>query len=372
MDTDADLVASTLAGDRAAFAAIYDRYADRLHDFTYSVLRDRDEAADATHDTFLIAAERLGQLRDRSKLRAWLYAIARHEALRRARTLGRVRATAADDLEVASAEPSPEATVDRAETIATVWEAAAGLSARDRALLDLHVRQGLQGQALGDAMGISAHHADVLMSRLRDQVERSIGALLVARQGRRDCPELQALLADWDGTFSPLWRKRVARHVDGCDRCSQQRATLLQPLAAFAAIGVVPAPVALRARTLGDLGVGGAGSTLSTSGGWHGKGRGDGFPPWAFRGTRRAACRCSSQRRSRPCSSSPWRWASCSSPGARRRTSRRCPRRRSSPDRGRCSRGARRRTPAAVDHRRPGPVSNRRPPPRSRRRARPP
>jgi RNA polymerase sigma factor (sigma-70 family) len=281
MDADADLVASARSGDRDAFAAIYDRYADRLHDFTYSVLRDREEAADATHDTFLIAAQRLGQLREPSKLRAWLYAIARHEALRRARARSRERATDAGDLEVVSAEPTPEATVGRAETVATVWEASAGLSARDRALLDLHVRQGLQGQALGDAIGVTAHHADVLMSRLRSQVERSIGALLVARQGRGDCPELEAVLAGWDGTFSPLWRKRVARHVDGCDRCSRRRATFLQPMAALAAVGVVPAPVALRERTLGDLGLAGARQAADRRSGWGAGGR-DGFPPAAF------------------------------------------------------------------------------------------
>ena len=71
------------AGDRGAFAAIYDRYADRLHDFCWSVLRDRDEAADATQDAFLVAAERLGQLRDPERLRPWLYAVARSQALRR-------------------------------------------------------------------------------------------------------------------------------------------------------------------------------------------------------------------------------------------------------------------------------------------------
>jgi RNA polymerase sigma factor (sigma-70 family) len=281
MDSDADLVASARAGDRDAFAAIYDRYADPLHDFTYSVLRDRDEAADATHDTFLIAAQRLGQLREPSKLRPWLYAIARHEALRRARARGREQATDVADLEAASTEPTPEANVGRAETIATVWEAAGGLSARDRALLDLHVRQGLQGQALGDAIGVTAHHADVLMSRLRTQVARSIGALLVARGGRRDCPELEAVLADWDGTFSPLWRKRVARHVDDCDRCSRRRATFLQPMAALAAVGVVPAPLALRARTLGDLGLASARQAADRQSGW-GKGAEGGFPPSAF------------------------------------------------------------------------------------------
>ena len=87
---DAELVRAATAGDRGAFAAIYDRYADRLHDFCWSVLRDRDEAADATQDAFLVAAERLGQLRDPERLRPWLYAVARSQALRRVRARSRL------------------------------------------------------------------------------------------------------------------------------------------------------------------------------------------------------------------------------------------------------------------------------------------
>jgi DNA-directed RNA polymerase specialized sigma24 family protein len=87
--SDAELVRAATAGDRGAFAAIYDRYTDRLHDFCWSVLRDRDEAADATQDTFLVAAERLGQLRHPERLRPWLYAVARSQALGRARAFDR-------------------------------------------------------------------------------------------------------------------------------------------------------------------------------------------------------------------------------------------------------------------------------------------
>src|SRR6266508_935022 len=94
--SDAELVSAAMAGDRGAFAAIYDRYADRLHDFCWSLLRDRDEAADATQDAFLVAAERLGQLRDPERLRPWLYAVARSQALRRAPARHRRRPRAGD------------------------------------------------------------------------------------------------------------------------------------------------------------------------------------------------------------------------------------------------------------------------------------
>ena len=54
---DVDLVSGVLAGDQAAFAAVYDRYADKLFDFAHSMLRSREDAADAVADTFVTTAE---------------------------------------------------------------------------------------------------------------------------------------------------------------------------------------------------------------------------------------------------------------------------------------------------------------------------
>jgi RNA polymerase sigma factor (sigma-70 family) len=253
VEGDAELVLAARGGDQAAFAGIYDRYSDRIHDFCHSMLRDRHEAADAMQDTFVLAAQRLGQLREPAKLRSWLFAIARHEALRRAKARRRAVPTEDAGLDVASTSASTEDVVSGRDAGAIVWEAAAGLSDRDRALLDLHLRQGLDGQELADAIGTSPGHAYVLMNRLREQVERSIGALLVARLGRDDCADLRAVLDGWDGTFSPLWRKRVARHVEDCDVCAESKKKLASPLSLLAAGAIVGAPAALREPTLDKM-----------------------------------------------------------------------------------------------------------------------
>jgi RNA polymerase sigma factor (sigma-70 family) len=246
---DATLVEAARAGDGTAWAAIYDRYADRLHDHCHRLLRDRDEAADALHDAFIAAARHLGQLRDPSRLRPWLYSICRHEALRRARRRGRVELTDEID-DMRAVDVDLDRGTSAAELQELVWAAAAGLGDRDRALLDLSLRQGLEGQDLADAMGVSLSASYVLMSRLRDQVERSLGALLIARLGRDDCTELASILDGWDGRFTPLLRKRVARHVDRCETCSDRRSAVLSPAALLAAAPLVPAPTDLRDRVL--------------------------------------------------------------------------------------------------------------------------
>jgi RNA polymerase sigma factor (sigma-70 family) len=249
--TDSELVAGVLAGDRDAFAAVYDRYADRLHDFCWSVLRDRDEAADAVQDTFVLVAQRLAQLNDPEQLRPWLYAVARSVALRRVRARQRVVLDEVGDM--ADTDPGPHRAAEQEALRELVWTAAGGLSERDRALLDLHVRQGLEGAELGQAMGVSANHAYVLLTRLRDQVERSLGALLIARLGREDCTELDTLLSGWDGRFSPIMRKRVARHVDSCDVCSERRRVAVSPWALLAGVPLLPAPLFLKDRVMAEV-----------------------------------------------------------------------------------------------------------------------
>jgi hypothetical protein len=147
----------------------------------------------------------------------------------------------------------PEQAAQRSDLRQLVWNAAAGLSERDRALLDLHLRHGLEGADLGEAIGVEPAHAYVLLTRLRDQVERSLGALLVARLGRDDCPDLARVLSDWDGRFSPLIRKRVARHVDTCEVCTAACRKLASPLALLASVPPMPAPADLRGRVLEQM-----------------------------------------------------------------------------------------------------------------------
>ncbi len=249
--TDAELVAGVLAADRDAFAAVYDRYGTKLYDFAYSMLRHREDAADAVADSFVLVAERLSQLRDPERLRPWLYAIVRSECLRKLRARKRVAFGGEEQLvQMADDALTPDQEAERAAMQKIVWDASAGLADRDRALLDLHLRQGLEGAELGEAMGVSASNAYVMLNRLRAQVDRSLGALLIARLGRDDCDDLDVLLADWDGTFSPLVRKRVSRHVDDCDVCSKRRKKILSPWMLLAAVPMFAAPLTLRDRVV--------------------------------------------------------------------------------------------------------------------------
>ena len=271
LTTDARLVTDFLAGDKSALAAIYDRYASGLYDTAAAMLSDRHDAADMVQDVFCIAAERLGQLREPDRLKPWLYSVLRHEVYRR--TKKRKRATPVDfqdesTPDVASGYDPQEAgeAVAYDELATLVRSAASGLDERDRLVLELSVRQGLSGADLADALGVTPEQSYSLVHRMRDRVEKSLGALTVAKAGRRDCSQLAQILTGWDGELTILLRKRVNRHIEECSTCERTRKKYA-PLALFGAAPVFAMPFGLRERVLAAAipGGGSSGNTSQTS-----------------------------------------------------------------------------------------------------------
>ncbi len=180
---DREVVAAIVAGDPEGIAEAYDRYAMPLYSYCRSLLREPADAADAVQDTFLIATSKLDGLRDRGKLRSWLYAVARNECYRRLRS-GQATSALDEAVDMTAQAVDVAGAVEQAELRQLVRDALAGLNPGERDVIDLSLVQGLDGDELADALAVSRNHAHALVSRARSQLERSLGALLVARTGR--------------------------------------------------------------------------------------------------------------------------------------------------------------------------------------------
>ena len=142
----------------------------------------------------------------------------------------------------------------RFELADLIDEAAGGMSDCDRAVLELAYRHGLEGVDLAAALEMSVAQARTMAIRVRQMIERSLGALLVARRVRRNpglCLELAVILNGWDGDFTALMRKRVIRHIESCFTCELERRRLVTPAALLGTPPLtIPAPDWLRASTL--------------------------------------------------------------------------------------------------------------------------
>jgi RNA polymerase sigma factor (sigma-70 family) len=253
---DSEVVAAIVAGDPDGLAEAYDRYAAPLYTYCRSLLREPADAADVVQDTFVIAASRLAGLRDQNRLRPWLYAVARNECHRHMRATATTVTAPLDtmpDVTDASADAGGE--IGRAELRALLRSAVRGLSAGDQDLIELQLRQGLEVAEIAAMLGVSRNHAHALLSRARDQLEGSLGALLVARTGREDCAALSALLKDWDGELTVLMRKRINRHIERCPVCAERKRRELAPalllgLAPLVALPIAAMPAGMRGHVL--------------------------------------------------------------------------------------------------------------------------
>jgi RNA polymerase sigma factor (sigma-70 family) len=236
--SDSEIVASIVAGEPEGLAAAYDKYAGDLYGYCQSLLHGPDDAADAVQDTFVIAASKLASLRDPERLRAWLFSVARNECLHRLKSR-RASSSLQDAPEPADDSVDVSGEAERAETVALVRAAVGGLNDGERDVIN-QLWHGLEVAEVAAVLGVSRNYAYTLFSRARDQLEASVGVLLVGRAGRSDCATLDSLLRDWDGRLTALLRKRVGRHIDRCPVCSDRRRRELTPALLY---GVSPAAV---------------------------------------------------------------------------------------------------------------------------------
>ncbi|SCL15806.1 RNA polymerase sigma factor, sigma-70 family [Micromonospora nigra] len=238
MDTaaqdDSTLVEALRRGERAGLEGMYRRYVDRLYTYARTVLREPEAAADAVHDAFLAASQRIDQLREPDRLRSWLYAIVRNECLRQLRD--RSRSLPLEEAgEPAADGADPGAGVNAEQVRDLVHTAVAALNPGDREVVHLAIRHDLSSADIGTALGVPTNHAHARLSRARSQLERALGALLVASTGARDCPTLAGLIDGWQGRLTPTLRKRVSRHIESCAVCGLLRREQLSPAALLSA-----------------------------------------------------------------------------------------------------------------------------------------
>lgn len=253
-------------GDQEAFGALYERHFDALYDFAYRIVRTTDGAADVVQHTLARGWERFREGAVPDNVKAWMYVVARNAAIdevRRGRRAVPVPEAAGEGeppspLERLEAGPGPdvdpEAAARARELVQLVWEAADGLGDEQRSLLHLQVRQELSADELADHLGVKKGALYTRLSRLRDAFEEALVALILLRHGRRDCPELDAMLTEMRAVGpSPEVRTAIQAHLEDCRRCQESKRGLVAASEILAAVPPVAVPAALRDRVWGNV-----------------------------------------------------------------------------------------------------------------------
>src|ERR1700727_1357605 len=240
-------VIAAQAGDSEALDSLLSSYLPLIYNIVGRGLSGHADVDDVVQETMLRAVRGLGDLRDPAAFRSWLVAV----AIRQMRDHYRVRQAApAADLTDEVADPEAdfvELTIlrlglssQREETAqATRW-----LDAGDRELLALWWLEAageLDRNELVAALGLPATHVAVRIGRLKEQLT-TCRVVVRALRAEPPCPGLEFTVADWDGVPSPLWRKRIARHIRACGRCRAQHDGLIPAERLLAGLTLVPLP----------------------------------------------------------------------------------------------------------------------------------
>jgi RNA polymerase sigma-70 factor, ECF subfamily len=270
---DKELITRAEEGDRDAFAALYERHFQGLYDFALRIVRDADLAADVVQSTFVKAWDAARNHKDVANVKAWLYTVAHNLAIDELRLRKRIAEPSADggreedSFPFAIVDPSklsdPEAVVQDRELVALVWDSAAALNPQEYALLDLHLRRGLDAEELGRHLCLAKSAVYTRLSRLRDSLEEAVTSTLLMRRGRHECLELDWLLEELRATevTQPV-RRAIKEHLETCERCQESKRRFVSPAEIFAGISLVPVALDLQSEVWGgvaaQLGVGGA------------------------------------------------------------------------------------------------------------------
>lgn len=173
--SDAALTRAMAHGDRAAFGALYDRYAGLLLALAARMLRTRREAEDLVHDVFLEAYRHAGAYDERrGTVRAWLVLRLRSRALDRLRS-GAYSKVVSLDARTGAPEPESHEDPSAAPDRATVRRALAALPSEQRVVLELAYFDGRSHSEVADELGlpvgtIKSRLARALV-RLRDELD---------------------------------------------------------------------------------------------------------------------------------------------------------------------------------------------------------
>jgi hypothetical protein len=111
----------------------------------------------------------------------------------------------------------------------------------------------LERADLVQALGQPGPHVAVAVSRMRERLDVSRMVVHALRQVPT-CAGLVEVTAGWDGQPSPLWRKRLARHVRDCRACLPAPDEMVPAERLLIGLALVPVPALLSSAVLSRLG----------------------------------------------------------------------------------------------------------------------
>ena len=182
---DEELVAAARGGSRPAFESLVRRYQKPLYYLCLRYVHDHDAAADLTQRTFIKVMEKLGDLREDSTFKSWLFRIAANLSLNHIRDHARFvdeegAAARRHEGDATPAAPAADLQLESAETSDAIRQAVTQLPTKQRMTLELRVYEELPFKDIAAALDTTEGAAKVnfhyAVKRLKEILGRPTSA----------------------------------------------------------------------------------------------------------------------------------------------------------------------------------------------------
>ena len=228
--SDDQLWQQSCRGDCEAFGQIVERYQSLICSLAYSTCGNLARSEDLGQETFIAAWQKLGELREPGKLRAWLCGIVRNlaaNAVRREKRRGGAAESLSTMIEPVGSVADPAAQAVTNEEATLLWRTLAGLVETYREPMVLYYRQGQSVAEVARSLDLAEEAVKQRLSRgrlmLRDELVAVVESTL-----KRTRPTRAFTVAVTGGlpTFTPTSAAAAvtgaARAKGRCQRCARR------------------------------------------------------------------------------------------------------------------------------------------------------
>jgi RNA polymerase sigma-70 factor (ECF subfamily) len=246
----AALVAEAAAGTQAAFARLYDLYAQPVYNMILRSVRDAATAEDVAQEVWTKVHRELRTLREPRCFSAWLYRIAAKKCIDAARRKARRPAAAPLTDEMRATFGDPERSTIEREDAARIWEALATLSPKQHMALYLREVERRTYRDIAYVLNISETAVGLCIFRARRALLSTYQHLEDASvDGCASALHMMSLVSD--GQATPIQARALEVHLQRCASCRSGHSSAQAAARGYGGLPLVLAPAGLREQILG-------------------------------------------------------------------------------------------------------------------------
>lgn len=246
--SDAELLASARAGDKAALETLLERHQEQIYRFGMKMCRDPEDAQDILQETLLAMARGVRDFRGASSISTWLYTVARSFCIKKRRRSKfapeetSLSAPAAEAARLADPSRGPEEALAGKQVEHAIEQAIRELDPMYREVLLLRDVEGLTAPEVAEILHITTHAVKSRLHRARIAVRDGVAPLLGvpsdAPKAPGTCPDVLTLYSQhMEDEISKDVCREMEQHLANCPRCRGACDSLKRSLALCHAIG---------------------------------------------------------------------------------------------------------------------------------------